>query len=147
VTASEESLASLPPVVGAAEVFAVDELSGAALAGFDPVSYFLGEGPKAGVSKYQTIWSGAAWWFASAADRDAFLRDPDVYAPRLGGYDATALANGVIVQANPWLSVVRGDRLYLFRTDHARARFAADESLAEKAEERWVDLRRDLVQP
>jgi hypothetical protein len=141
------NLSSLPPVLGVTELFAVDELSGVALYGFDPVSYFLGEGPKPGLADYETVWSGVAWRFASRANQEAFLRDPEVYAPRFGGYDATAVAKGLTVQANPWLSVVRSDGLYLFRSDHARARFVADKGIAEQAEERWAHLKGALVQP
>src|SRR3712207_5763771 len=141
------TLSSLPPVVGVTELFAVDELSGVALYGFDPVSYFLGEGPKAGLAEHEAIWSGVAWRFASAANREAFLRDPETYAPRFGGYDAAALAQGLTVQGNPLLSLVRPDGLYLFRSDHGRARFMADRSLAAKAAERWAGLKPELVQP
>jgi YHS domain-containing protein len=141
------ALSSLPPVVGVTELYALDELSGVALYGFDPVSYFLGEGPKPGVAEYEAVWSGVAWRFASAANREAFLHDPETYAPRFGGYDASAVAQGLTVKANPWLSVVRPDGLYLFRSDHGRARFVADQSLAGKAEERWASLKPALMQP
>jgi hypothetical protein len=145
--AEAATLSIMPPVVGLTEVFAVDELTGVALSGFDPVSYFLGDGPKAGLPEHEVIWSGVAWRFASAANREAFLRDPETYAPRFGGYDATSVAQGLTVRANPWLSVVRPEGLYLFRTDHGRARFMADQSLATKAEERWASLKPVLVQP
>lgn len=141
------NLSSLPEAVGTTEVFAVDKLSGVALYGFDPVSYFLGEAPKPGLPEHEIVWSGVAWRFASAANRAAFLRDPETYAPRFGGYDATAVAQGLTVRANPWLSVVRPDGLYLFRSDHGRARFVADRNLAGKAEERWTSLKPGLVQP
>lgn len=141
------TLSSLPPVVGVSELFALDDVSGVALYGFDPVSYFLDATPKPGLPEHETIWSGVAWRFASAANREAFMRDPETYAPRFGGYDAAAIAQGLTVRANPWLSVVRDDGLYLFRSDHGRARFVADESLAEKAEERWASLKPALVQP
>ena len=147
MTACAANLSSLPPVVGVTELFALDELSGIALYGFDPVSYFLDDGPQPGLAEHEVIWSGVAWRFASAANREAFLRDPETYAPRFGGYDATAVAKGLTVRANPWLSVVRADGLYLFRSDHGRARFVADESIAEKAEERWANLKPVLVQP
>jgi hypothetical protein len=147
ITAKAANLSSLPPVLGVTELFAVDELSGVALYGFDPVSYFLGEGPKAGLAEHEVIWSGVAWRFASRANREAFLRDPEAYAPRFGGYDATAVAKGLTVRANPWLSVVRPDGLYLFRNDHGRARFVADESIVERAQERWSNLKPVLVQP
>src|ERR671921_1061909 len=141
VSVKAANLSLLPPIVGVTELFAIDELSGVALYGFDPVSYFLGGGPKPGLAEYEVIWSGVAWRFASAANREAFLRDPEVYAPRFGGYDATAVAQGLTVRANPWLSVVRADGLYLFRTDHGRARFVADPGLAAKAAERWASLK------
>jgi YHS domain-containing protein len=141
------NLSALPPVIGVTELFALDDLSGVALYGFDPVSYFLGEGPKAGLAEHEVMWSGVAWRFASPANKEAFLDDPDAYAPRFGGYDATAVAKGLTVRANPWLSVVRPDGLYLFRSDHGRARFMTDETIAEQAEERWAHLKPALVQP
>jgi len=147
ITARAANLSALPPVVGVTELFAMDELSGVALYGYDPVSYFLGEGPKAGLAEYEVIWSGVAWRFASEANREAFMRDPMAYAPRFGGYDAAAVAQGLTVRANPWLSVVRSDGLYLFRSDHGRARFVADRSLVGKAEERWASLKHALVHP
>jgi hypothetical protein len=147
ITARAATLSSLPLVVGVTELYALDELSGVALYGFDPVSYFLGEGPKAGSAEYEALWNGVAWRFSSAANREAFLRDPEIYEPRFGGYDATAVAQGLTVRANPWLSVVRPDGLYLFRSDHGRARFVADLSLAGKAEERWSSLKPALIQP
>jgi hypothetical protein len=145
--ARAETLSSLPPLVGVSELFVADDLSGVALDGFDPVSYFLGEGPKPGLPEYEFVWSGVAWRFASAANREVFRRDPETYAPRFGGYDAEAVARGLTVRANPWLSVVREDGLYLFRNDHDRARFVADPTIAEKAVERWAGLKSTLVQP
>ena len=147
VRATAATVASLPPGVGLTELFAPDGRSGVALSGFDPVTYFLTEGPQPGRPEHEIIWSGVAWRFASAANREAFVGDPEAYAPRLGGYDATAAAGGVIVEANPLLFAVTSEGLYLFRSDHARARFMADDSIAHKAEERWSGLKRDLLQP
>jgi hypothetical protein len=145
--ATAAAVAALPPLVGVTELFAPDARSGVALSGFDPVTYFLTEGPQPGRPEYEIIWKGIAWRFASAANREAFAEDPEAYAPRLGGYDATAAAGGLIVEANPLLFAVTSDGLYLFRSDHARARFMADDSIAHKAEERWSNLRRELLQP
>jgi hypothetical protein len=146
-TATAATVAALPPVVGLTELFAPEPSSGVALSGFDAVTYFLSGGPQPGLPEYEIIWNGVAWRFASAANREAFAEDPEAYAPRLGGYDATAAAGGLVVQANPLLFTVTSDGLYLFRSDHARARFMADDSIAHKAEERWSDLKRDLLQP
>ena len=147
LSAQAASVSLLPPLSGVAQLFLPDQTSGLALHGFDPVSYFLADGVKPGRPEHEVVWSGLAWRFASAANREAFARDPDAYAPQFGGYDATALARGVIVQGNPLIAVVRADRLYLFRSDHGRARFLADESMAVQAENRWPELSRELVQP
>ena len=147
VQANAASLAVLPPGVGLAQLFAPDARSGVALYGFDPVTYFLIEGPRPGQPEHEIIWSGLAWRFSSAANREAFARDPEAYAPRLGGYDATAAAGGLVVEANPLLFAVRAEGLYLFRSDHARARFMADESIAQRAEQRWSDLKKELIEP
>ena len=81
----------------------------------------------------------------AAANREAFARDPEIYAPRIGGYDAGAAAEGRLVAADPTLFAIRDGRLYLFRDERSRARFLADASLAGKAEARWPELKRDLV--
>lgn len=74
--------------------------SGFALHGFDPFAYHVEGKAAAGSSAYEATWSGVAWRFASLANRDAFLAAPDVYAPRFGGYDATAMAEGRVVEAD-----------------------------------------------
>jgi hypothetical protein len=145
VRATAATLTSLPPVIGLTELFAPDGRSGVALSGFDPVTYFLTEGPQPGRPEHEIIWSGVAWRFASAANREAFEADPETYAPRIGGYDASAAADGRLVAGEATLFTIRNERLYLFRDGRSRARFEADPSLAGKAEARWLDLQRNLV--
>ena len=139
--------AALPPVVGATEVFQLDEPTGLALGGFDPVSYFLPEGPRPGRADLELLWSGAAWRFASAANRAAFKADPASFAPRLGGSDTEALSRGRIASSHPLRYAVVEKRLYLFRTDAGRSRFLEDRTLAAAVEEHWPVLRAGLVQP
>ena len=31
-------------------------------------------------------WNDAKWYFASQANRDLFIKDPERYAPQYGGY-------------------------------------------------------------
>jgi YHS domain-containing protein len=135
------------PLVAMTEVFHVDEATGFALGGFDPVTYLLPEGPQPGRSPHELVWSGVAWRFASAANRAAFEASPTVYAPRLGGYDAEAMSRGRMVDANPTISIIRDGRLYLFRNDANRARFLADPAVGPRAEERWAGLKAGLVPP
>jgi hypothetical protein len=135
----------LPPVIGATEIFVGDDWSGFGLRGFDPVSYFASFAPRPGREDLELIWGGLAWRFASEANREAFRSDPTVYAPRIGGYDAVAVANGRIVPGDPAIFAVFDGRLYLFRDRQSRARFLADESVAERAETRWPALSQELA--
>ncbi len=112
------------------------------LSGFDPVSYFLAAGPKGGTSGIEASDGGRTWRFASLANRTAFLRDPTVYTPRLGGYDVVGILDGRLVDADPLVFAVIGERLYLFRNAERRDRVLADPSLAEQAEAAWPTLRR-----
>ncbi|MGU3453578.1 MULTISPECIES: YHS domain-containing (seleno)protein [unclassified Methylobacterium] len=111
------------------------------LNGFDPVSYFLEGGPQAGAARFELSWDGRVWRFASGANREAFRDDPPVYAPRLGGYDAAGILEGRLVDADPLVFAVIGERLYLFRNAERRARFLAEPDLVRQAEAAWPALR------
>ena len=112
------------------------------LSGFDPVSYFLPAGPHAGLADFEVRGRGRSWRFTSAANRAAFLRDPAVYAPRLGGYDVVGILDGRLVDADPFVFAVIGERLYLFRDAARRDRVAAEPGLAAQAEAAWPTLQR-----
>ncbi|MCJ2142367.1 YHS domain-containing (seleno)protein [Methylobacterium sp. E-066] len=118
-----------------------------ALEGFDPVSYFLKEGPQAGAARFELSWGGKVWRFASGADRAAFRDNPEVYAPRLGGFDAAGILDGRLVDADPLVFAVIGERLYLFRDAERRARFLAEPELVRRAEAAWPGLQGQLDMP
>lgn len=117
------------------------------LRGFDPVSYFLTGGPSAGSDRFELSWGGRVWRFSSASDRAAFRDDPAIYAPRLGGYDAAGVLDGRLVDADPTVFALIGERLYLFRDAERRARFLADPGLAPAAEAAWPAMRGLLDDP
>ena len=135
----------LPPIVGVSGLQNTHTLSGIALDGFDPVSYFLADEPTPGLPELETLWGGAAWRFASRANQAAFLSRPHAYAPRLGGYDALAMAQGKAVEASPRIATVVGQRLYLFRSPHERDRFLAEKDAAARAERLWPQTSRQLM--
>lgn len=117
------------------------------LQGYDPVTYFLPEGPRAGVPQFEASWEGRVWRFANEANRAVFRRDPGVYAPRLGGFDAAGVLDRRLVDANPVIFAILDQRLYLFRDDDRRARFLAQPALAASAEAIWPRLRGLLDDP
>ncbi|MDB5591071.1 YHS domain-containing (seleno)protein [Enterovirga sp.] len=136
----------LPVVLGATEVFASDALSGVALSGFDPVAYVIEGQPVPGLAQHEAVFAGLAWRFSSAANRAAFLRRPEAFLPRAGGYDALAAAAGRLVTPDPFLFAIRQGRLYFFRTAENRRRFLDDEGAAGAAERGWNRVRARLVQ-
>jgi YHS domain-containing protein len=140
--APSDAATGWPPVIGAGEAMLADPRSGFALGGFDPVTFFLGAVPRAGSADFELIWNGVAWRFVSEANREAFRRDPGVYAPRLGGHDAQGIGEGRLSPADPVLFVVRDARLYLFRSEASRRAFEADAAAHLRAEARWKDLAR-----
>ena len=66
--------------------------------------------------------------------------------PRYGGYDPIAVGRAVAVPGNPLLWVVVGERLYLFYSEEARARFIAnpDEAILH-ADNKWPTVISGLV--
>ena len=80
----------------------VDE-TGFAASGYDVVEYFeldqapVGNAqPKAvpGMADITADWNGATWAFATEENRDAFLADPQKYAPQFDGHCAYGVAKG-----------------------------------------------------
>lgn len=134
-----------PTLLGMTERVASDPRSGLALSGYDPVGYLVEGSARPGLARHEASFAGVAWRFASGANREAFLRDPAAFLPRIGGYDATAAASGRAVAADPLLFVVRTGRLYLFRTEEGRSRFLADSEAAEASERGWLRIRPGLV--
>ena len=83
-----------------------DPLTGVAIDGYDAVSYFIDAEPQPGKPDFEYDWQGVPWYFDSAANRDVFMRNPDVYAPQFGGHCVTSLSRGYLSDGKP--------RLYLF---------------------------------
>ena len=84
-----------------------------AVEGYDPVAYFTEGKPVKGDKDFTTEYQGAEWRFSSQANLDAFLADPEKYAPQYGGYCAWAVSQGYTAKgdAKHW-KIVDG-KLYL----------------------------------
>jgi YHS domain-containing protein len=67
---------------------------GVAIDGYDPVAYFKPSGALHGKPEFRAEWQGATWYFVNADNRDAFLAEPEHYAPQYGGWCAYALSQG-----------------------------------------------------
>ncbi len=134
------SLVPLPGSIGAATTARVvtDWRTGLAIDGVDPVAYFTDSQPLLGKPEFEFRHEGVIWRFRNDGNRTAFVRNPEVYMPRYGGYDPVAVARGVAVAGNPLLWVVNRQRLYLFYSNAARAQFATNsDKIVANAEAKW----------
>jgi len=80
------------PVAHGLSVFAeakksriVVDSQGVAIQGYDPVAYFTQNKPVKGSPSNKSVYQGAKFYFASAADKKEFDKNPSKYAPTYGG--------------------------------------------------------------
>ena len=88
-------------------------LSSKAVSGYDSVAYHTEGKPVEGDDAYKYEWMGATWLFASSANRDLFIADPERYAPQYGGYCAYAVSQGNTASADPERWKIVDGKLYL----------------------------------
>ena len=112
-----------------------------ALKGYDTVAYFTEGRPVKGAPGFHHDWDGARYHFASAQSRDAFAADPDRYAPQFSGLCAASLSKGKIVDADPTLWKIVGDKLYVFGAAAGLAMAERDPSLLQRSNENWRSQR------
>ena len=98
------------------------DTTGFAASGYDVVAYHgltqapVGQAqpaPVPGKASITAEYNGAKWAFASEANRDAFVADPEKYAPAYDGHCAYGIAQGGKVAANPALWRIIDGKLYL----------------------------------
>jgi len=132
-------------LVGLTEQVVIDRVSGLAIAGYDPVAYFVTGRPVRGSQAYEADYQGAAWRFANEGNLRAFLDDPAVYMPRFGGYDATAVAKGIATPGDPRLFLISRDRLLLFRSPESLQEFVSAPDHLTASEGTWPRVAAGLV--
>lgn len=130
------------------EEIVTDPLTGVALEGYDPVSYFTSPDPVLGSSDFAYEWGGVPWYFSSPANRDIFMRNPEIYAPQYGGHCLVALSRGFLSDGKPRLYAIKDMKLYLFYSVANReAFFASGEGVVASADGEWKKLRQGLAGP
>lgn len=92
-----------------------DDLTGYAIAGYDPVAYFTRGEALLGDPNHQANIKGNAWKFYNIGNKEVFERHPDVYTPQFGGYDSYALSEDKLLKGFPTIWVMRDKKLYFFQ--------------------------------
>jgi YHS domain-containing protein len=108
------------------------------LKGYDPVAYFTLAAPTPGLERFEYVWDGVRYRFASAQNREMFRAHPDKYAPQFGGQCAMNMANGNRREPDPTVWMISNGNLYVFASQVGSERFRADaEANAAKAAANW----------
>jgi YHS domain-containing protein len=97
-----------------------------ALRGFDAIAYSTAGRPIQGAAEFEHRWNGAVWRFSTAANRDAFAKDPARYAPEFGGYCAWAVSRGYTADGDPTAWRMVDGRLYLNYSKRVQALWEED---------------------
>ena len=134
--------ALVAPAANAEPPIYTGKFSDTALQGYDPVAYFeQGEAVK-GSDDFTTEYMGATFKFASAADRDAFVADPETYAPQYGGYCAWAMADGKYAKGDARYWRIVDGKLYLNYNAGIQKKWEKDvPGFISKADTHWSELR------
>jgi hypothetical protein len=123
-----------------------DPLTGVAMDGYDAVSYFTESDPQPGKPDYEYVWQGVPWYFESAANRDVFMRSPEIYAPQYGGHCLMSLSRGYLSDGKPRLYVIDALKLYFFYSTANRDAYMLSRPEALKAAEaNWPKLEAGLI--
>jgi YHS domain-containing protein len=120
-------------------VFVTDE---GAIRGYDPVAFFRSNAPIRGSRDLSHVWAGATWYFASEENKNAFVANPENYAPQYGGYCAYGTADGhkAPTQTDTW-SIVNGKLYFNYNKQVQREWNKNQAELIIKADENWPTVK------
>jgi YHS domain-containing protein len=118
------------------------DAGGIAIRGYDPVAYFTDNKPVAGSPDFKTTHEGATYQFASAANRDAFMKEPAKFAPEYGGFCAYAAALGKKSDIDPAAFKIVDNKLYLNFNADVNKKWSADlPGYVSKANVTWSSIK------
>ena len=117
-----------------------------ALHGYDPVAYFTVGLPTLGSAKFTATHRGAAYRFASAANKSAFEANPAHYLPQFGGFCAYGVSVGKKFDGDPRVFEIVDDKLYLNLNPDIQATWRKDTAgNLKKAASQWSQVRGTAV--
>lgn len=129
-----------------AEVVNTGYFGDVAIRGYDPVAYFTESKAVEGSEKFSHHWLGATWHFASAENRDMFVREPLKYAPQYGGHCADGVSFGTITtNIDPKAWRIIDDKLYLSYDPGAADGFEKSPTKLTDSKKYWPQVQQTLV--
>lgn len=137
-TASMIAIALFAASAWAGEFF---EKDGVALRGYDPVAYISQNKPVKGSPDHKAEYKGSTFHFASKANRDAFVAQPDKYAPQYGGFCAFGMSGGYKAAIDPAAFTIVDGKLYLNYNRDIQKKWSSDvPGHVAKADRNWPSV-------
>lgn len=99
---------------------------GVAVKGYDLVAYVTAGKPMEGSEQFVHRIGATTYRFASAANRDAFAKEPERYLPQFGGFCAYAVSRGYTADIDPHAWRIVAGKLYLNYNHGAQAKWEQD---------------------
>lgn len=145
LAAAAISLAAAATLATAQEIYQARRADYAAsvlaAGGYDAVAYHTQRQAIPGNANFRVSWKNAEWHFASEANRDAFVRDPDRFAPQYGGWCAFAAAAGVKSSSDPRFFDIVNGRLYLNQSSGTQSSWRRDQAgMIQRGDQNWTRL-------
>lgn len=132
-------IASLTSFAQESVIFAPE---GLALKGYDPVAIFKESKTVKGSDSLSYTWMKASWHFSSRENLEAFMNDPEKYAPQYGGYCAYGVSEGhkAPTEIDTWTIV--DDKLYFNYNHNVKKKWDQDrERHIKSADEQWKTVK------
>jgi YHS domain-containing protein len=113
--------------------------NGCMLRGYDVVAMFtMPDQTVKGQQKFESLFQGAKYWFASAENKALFDANPEKYAPQFGGFCAVAVTEGNLRPVQVWTHEITDGKLVV--NHNAKAKGLWDKRPAKKlkiANSKW----------
>ena len=117
----------------------INEDGGLALKGYDPVAYHTEGVAVLGSEQISLEWTQVEWHFSTEENRRLFEADSESYAPRYGGFCATAVAKGLTADIDAEVWHVADGKLYAFNNPGAKDSWLAElgQGVVQRGDENW----------
>ncbi|MEH6348032.1 MAG: YHS domain-containing (seleno)protein [Bermanella sp.] len=115
----------------------INTSSDVAIKGYDPVAFYTQDKAVMGVKAFNYQWQDVQWQFESQQNKQAFIEQPEKYAPQYGGYCSFAVSQGVTAEINPKVWHLENKKLYLFMDEAVKAQWLK-EGGRELADANWL---------
>jgi YHS domain-containing protein len=113
---------------------------GEVLAGFDPVAYHTEAKAVKGSAEFSSDWKGQRMLFSSAANKAAFDKSPDRYAPAFDGFCSFAASKGFTAKSDPEVWRVENGRLHVFNDAGMRDKWMSElsQGVVARGKQNWT---------